>query len=109
MALLVCNTYIRVLRYDQRQEMSVLQFLACFLLANRAATLGVDWSRTLGSTHWNGCYNRSLAPYLLDGAATVRSMGARVIKLALFAPATNYPWNSVWPDKFENVLEMVCA
>jgi hypothetical protein len=35
---------------------------------------------------------------LIDGAQAVASMGSRVIKLALFSPMSNYPFNSPdWP------------
>lgn len=47
-----------------------------------------------------------MQPYLLDGAATVYGMGSRVIKLALFNPERNYPWNSEWPETFATAADM---
>ena len=49
----------------------------------------------LGATHWNPCYylNASL-PVLLDGASSLAGMGSRAIKVAVFDPASNYPFNS---------------
>lgn len=35
---------------------------------------------------------------MLDGAKTVYDMGSRVLKVALFNPERNYPWNSDWPE-----------
>ena len=34
----------------------------------------------------------------MDGAQTVYNMQSRVLKVALFKPERNYPWNSEWPD-----------
>ena len=61
---------------------------------------GADCAGRLGATHWNPCYpvNASL-PVLLDGAQSLASMGSRVIKVAVFNPIGNYPFNSPdWPD-----------
>jgi hypothetical protein len=64
----------------------------------------------IGSTHWNPCYavNQTI-PSLLDGAAAVASMGSKTLKLALFSPKGNYPWNSpAWPEdkSFKTMLEV---
>eukprot|EP00730_Choanoeca_flexa_P007938 TRINITY_DN12415_c4_g3_i12.p1 TRINITY_DN12415_c4_g3~~TRINITY_DN12415_c4_g3_i12.p1 ORF type:complete len:483 (+),score=58.73 TRINITY_DN12415_c4_g3_i12:1473-2921(+) len=62
----------------------------------------------LGVTHWNGCYNRSTAPFLLDGSNKIKSLGFKTIKLALTKPASNYIWNSHWPadDSWRSVAEI---
>ena len=65
------------------------------------AAPGADCAGRLGATLWNPCYyvNASL-PVLLDGAAQLAGTGARVIKVALFEPKGNYPFNSPdWPDR----------
>eukprot|EP00912_Choanoflagellata_sp_UC4_P001274 UC4_evm1s797 len=64
----------------------------------------------IGATIWNPCYyiNKSL-PVLLDGARTLSSMGSKVIKVALFSPKGNFPFNSPkWPNNtaFQNLLLM---
>eukprot|EP01048_Picozoa_sp_COSAG05_P007711 COSAG05_NODE_552_length_8725_cov_166.636796_2_plen_219_part_00 len=67
------------------------------------STPAASCASRLGATHWNPCYfiNAS-APVLIDGARSLASMGARVIKVALFDPAGNYPFNSpLWPNEPE--------
>jgi hypothetical protein len=67
------------------------------------STEGADCAGRLGATHWNPCYfiNAS-APVLIDGARSLATMGARVIKVALFSPLGNYPFNSpLWPEDGE--------
>eukprot|EP00041_Stephanoeca_diplocostata_P034509 m.1181132 g.1181132 ORF g.1181132 m.1181132 type:complete len:251 (+) comp24533_c0_seq11:134-886(+) len=63
------------------------------------AEAGSNCAQRLGATHWNPCYFRNASlPVLLDGAQSVAGMGSRVIKVALFEPATMYPFNSpLWP------------
>lgn len=61
---------------------------------------GADCAGRLGATHWNPCYfiNPQL-PVLIDGAQSLASMGSRVIKVAVFNPRGNYPFNSPdWPE-----------
>jgi hypothetical protein len=49
----------------------------------------------LGATHWNPCYFLNASePVLLDGASALAGMGSKVIKVALFDPLGNYPFNS---------------
>jgi hypothetical protein len=64
------------------------------------AAEGADCAGRLGATHWNPCYfiNPEI-PVLLDGAKSLASMGSRVIKVAVFDPKSNYPFNSPeWPE-----------
>ena len=69
-----------------------------------------DCAGRLGATHWNPCYFvNSSVPSLIDGALAVSGMGSRVIKVALFSPKGNYPFNSPkWPDDagFPTLLSM---
>lgn len=59
----------------------------------------VDMSQFLGVAHWQGCYYKTNKPFLLDGADTIREIGARVIKVSFnfHAPWDDYPWHSSWP------------
>jgi hypothetical protein len=57
-----------------------------------------SYQERFGSTHWAGCYYLTTQPFLIDGAQSIFSMGARIIKL-FFAPLTiqsAYPFNSNW-------------
>eukprot|EP00039_Didymoeca_costata_P008438 m.112073 g.112073 ORF g.112073 m.112073 type:complete len:501 (-) comp14080_c1_seq4:203-1705(-) len=63
----------------------------------------------IGATIWNPCYflNSSL-PVLLDGAQSLAKSGSKTIKVAVFSPKGNYPYNSpLWPqDGFQTLLDM---
>ena len=70
---------------------------------------GTNCAGRLGATHWNPCYfiNSSI-PSLLDGAQSLAKTGARVIKVAAFSPAGNYPFNSPdWSKTFPTLLSVV--
>ena len=65
----------------------------------------------IGATHWNPCYsvNPSL-PSLIDGATAFAATGSKVIKVAVFTPKDNYPFNSPgWPEnqEFGTLLSMI--
>jgi hypothetical protein len=63
----------------------------------------------IGASHWQPCYAiNATIPVLLDGATSLASMGGHVIKLALFYPSGNYPFNSAWPSEstFSSALSM---
>ena len=73
------------------------------------STPGKNCAGRLGATHWNPCYfiNGSI-PSLLDGAQSLAKTGARVIKVAAFSPAGNYPFNSPnWSKTFPTLLSVV--
>ena len=45
--------------------------------------------------------------YYYTGAETLsKKLGTRVIKLALFDPAYNYPWNSQWDVPFNSIVDI---
>lgn len=52
---------------------------------------------TLGVTHVAGKYHLTKKGYLQEGAEQILELGSRVIKLYLFKPASNYPYNTEWP------------
>jgi len=57
-------------------------------------------------THWGGCYNRSTAPYLIDGAQQAWDFGTRALKINLVAGRDAYRWNSPqWPTRFGAAVE----
>lgn len=61
----------------------------------------------IGVTHSQGCYHLTNKPFLLEGAETLsKKLGTRVIKLALFDPAYNYPWNSQWDVPFNSIVDI---
>lgn len=72
---------------------------------------GANCAGRIGATHWNPCYFiNETRPCLLDGADVLASTGSRVIKVAVFSPRSNYPFNSpLWPadDAFDTLLNMV--
>ncbi|MBE3069214.1 MAG: hypothetical protein IMZ66_03155, partial [Planctomycetes bacterium] len=64
--------------------------------ASRAAA-GRDIRDRLGVTHVNGQYHLTDKPFLAEGADAILALGSRVIKLYLFQPEKNYPFNTAWP------------
>eukprot|EP00045_Choanoeca_perplexa_P004207 m.36145 g.36145 ORF g.36145 m.36145 type:complete len:437 (+) comp12452_c0_seq1:2-1312(+) len=78
---------------------SVLKAIAKITTTACVPGLQPSAHQQVGAVHWGGCYNRSTAPFLLDGAQSIQSFGFRTIKIALSRPTINYPWNSpLWPQ-----------
>ena len=78
---------------------------SALFLAGVAAAF--DLSRTIGSTHWNPCYQNvalSSLPSLHNGAVTLAETGTSAIKVALFQVGWMYPWNSTWDMGALNAL-----
>ena len=67
-----------------------------------------DLRDVLGVTHVAGSYHLTDKPFLTEGADQILALGSRVIKLYLFRPAKNYPFNATWP-RFKSLVEMAAS
>jgi hypothetical protein len=52
----------------------------------------------LGVAHVAGTYHLTDGEFLSEGADQVLALGSRVVKLYLFQPQKNYPFNARWPE-----------
>jgi hypothetical protein len=57
-----------------------------------------DVRDVLGVAHVAGTYHLTDGDFLGEGADQVLALGSRVLKLYLFQPARNYPFNTRWPE-----------
>jgi hypothetical protein len=60
----------------------------------------------LGCTHTAGTYNFTDEDYLNEGAEVILDAGMRVFKGYLTKPDIYYRFNSDWPKRFDNLVEM---
>ncbi|UCD28393.1 MAG: hypothetical protein JSV03_15115 [Planctomycetota bacterium] len=94
-------------RYEKRVVIFVvsLLFFAGFLAVPQVA-YSKDFSSIIGSSHASGKYYFTDRDFVNEGAIAVAKAGMRVIKIWFDDPAGYYMWNSNWPDKFDNYVEM---
>ena len=76
--------------------------------ATRPAARKKPLRETVGVTHVAGKYHLTRKDFLNEGADEILALGSRVIKLYLFKPSTNYPFNTRWP-RVSSLVELARA
>jgi hypothetical protein len=86
-----------LIKYSNYTAVAAPGARSCRQMAHRP----VDIKAFMGVAHWQGCYFKTDAPFLLDGAREVAKLGSRTIKLAFnfHEPWNDYPWHSEWPEE----------
>ena len=89
-----------------RQPALLALSIGVMLTAIPNTGLSQEWSSRLGSSHTSGKYHFTDRDFLNEGAIAVADAGMRVIKIWFYEPARFYMWNTSFPDRFENYVEM---
>lgn len=74
----------------------------------QAAAPKASLREILGVAHVAGAYNPGggTQDFLNKGAEDILALGSQTIKVWFADPATSYPFNSQWPERFDTLVEM---